>query len=434
MDELNNKYLNIIENNKDKLIKAFCLYYGDEYEEHFLNIWDKITFMWFIPPIIDDIYNAVLISLVKRRINITKNILKYLGFDISNLTLTGTYKNISKNNLGIKIDGVLKEVKKNNIPSIGYLKVLEFLFGSKKYYDLEEKSFFNQNINLFNEEIKEYINEEKEILKEEERYQILIDIRDYIDNLRKNNNLWEVVGSNKDLNKFKRIYPLIKKQIREDYAFQISSSNGHYFVVFPILIIDDHEFIHEVNHAFKSEFLIKDDHGNNVLKSGLSIMVKSDDQDVFMEEVLNDLEAAKITDIFHKLGGRMFNEAEYYGKNKIQNYEKYWPLALEFFNKWEKVIKRASITENMQVLEQYFSKVLYLKYKQYFEDSYKKYGFLEKIDQAWLDQGLMIARRMVDVKNNNDYNYDSYEIIGETKSGILRLREKNSYYSAINNR
>lgn len=413
--KLNQEYIRRIKQNKDLLVEAFTLYYGEKYYKYIKEKIDNIIFFWYIPPKINEIYNYVLDQLILNRIDLTKEIIKSLGGN-EDLKFMGNFSDFRWTIKGFVLDGYVTDV----IGHRDYLPILKSLFGDKGFLDLdyEEMPIYQSP----------YANQGKIEklalkLKKEEIYRILPALKDYCLGLNKKDTikLENVLGTTNPKYLFNeeniRLNRVIQMSIDDSYAFQLFYSLKTNMVGFPILFMEDKEFIHEINHAVKN-ILFTDIQSDMVAsKSGLSITINERRKSTYLEEIINDLEALDITNIFHSLGGSIFKEASLFGKEKCEDFQKYFPLVNDFYDNYLEVIKKASIGENLNYLFSQIDKDAYREYASFVEDTFKK-RFKEELKEEDIREAKRLVRKL-SLINLADYN-----VLGETKSGILRLKKK----------
>lgn len=426
INDLNKEYAKTIKENQELLIKAFTLYYGEKYYTHIKNVINKINFVWYIPPVIDKVYNQVLRFLIRKRIIVTKEILKILDINFEEVRFKGIFKEININHLGIVLDGSITKT----MPSLESLTILKTLFGRKGLFDLDYETMpfmlKSQDLNISFEKkdkLNSYIESIKDSFKNEENYYIMYYLKEYI---TKNNNLknkiwqkpWYVLSNNENINK--NVLKILAKEMGITYAFQTKLANKEIYVVFPILLISDKEFIHEVNHALKTFTLATVNH-SLIEKSGLSLFVNKECQYFLLEEVVNDLEAQEITDIFHSLGGSLFTLAPFLGKDIDQGYQNYFPLIEEFYERFKDLIIDCSLNEDLNVLFKRIDKEKYFKYVKWIENTIASNI---DIDEDIFNESYFLAKNLAKDYEEEDL-LKNYDIIGQTKSGILRVKRNN---------
>ena len=166
----------------------------------------------------------------------------------------------------------------------------------------------------------------------------------------------EVIGSTKDINSF---YYQIKDLVSNShYIFAsnitfFNNNNSIEVVNFPIFLTTDKVLIHEINHVVVRDnmFYIDD---CLIRKDGLEV----DSKYSIFEEIINELSARDITNIFHNIGGSVFNS-----KFEIGNdYEKLFPIVEPFYNKYKDLLKRVRISINHNELYKYIDKDVYDRY------------------------------------------------------------------------
>ena len=167
----------------------------------------------------------------------------------------------------------------------------------------------------------------------------------------------EVIGSNCDMNDERK--NAIKRELSNSplvLASNLTFFNSNDFievVTFPIFITTDRVLFHEINHVVVRENMFYIDDAL-VRKDGLDVDTKYE----IIEEIINELSARDITNIFHKMGGNIFDS-----KIRIGNdYEKLFPIVEPFYDKYKNILKSARISLNHNELFKYIDKDIYDKY------------------------------------------------------------------------
>jgi len=126
---------------------------------------------------------------------------------------------------------------------------------------------------------------------------------------------------------------------------------------------DETALIHEINHAIRSSNLAiytdNDKKERIIIKNGIDIKNSSCNECVEIEEILQHKATLEILDFFHKLGGCISMQQT---SHLISNYEKMFPLIDNFYKKYKTLLKKAAITDNMNIL---FSEIDKEKYEEY---------------------------------------------------------------------
>lgn len=129
------------------------------------------------------------------------------------------------------------------------------------------------------------------------------------------------------------------------------------FIFFPAYLWKDSTIIHEMNHHMTSDdlVLVETDNGSSHIGiSGLNIDgYGSSNQERIIEELINDMSAIEITEIFHSKGGSYLEEN--LSKKSIigeSDYQNNFYLIEKFYTYFKDVIKKARITGNKNLLLQ----------------------------------------------------------------------------------
>ena len=138
--------------------------------------------------------------------------------------------------------------------------------------------------------------------------------------------------------------------------------------IFTSIFSDERVLIHELNHFITSNALglietesewIAGTKYNLMEKTGIQISNGLKAIGEFAEEVINDLAAIEIVNIFHKHGGKM----EYpMLDTTIDEWETFKNAGKPFYEKYKDIIKEARITENKNLLFKYIDKDKFNKF------------------------------------------------------------------------
>lgn len=203
-----------------------------------------------------------------------------------------------------------------------------------------------------------------------------------------------------------------------------TSNNRTLYSVFLALFVSDRTLIHEINHAITStviSMLENDFEKFLIYKTGISVALKDNVNNEEFEEVLNELSAKEITEIFHNLGGCVQKRKVSY-TNSI--YVELFPYVLKFYNKYKDLIKEARITENKNIL---FTKIEKGKYNIYANLIKIKYIIIKKTDLSSLklDYDLDEINSLID---SMDKEYVEEDINGY----IEELRKQGNSVTLLN--
>lgn len=135
------------------------------------------------------------------------------------------------------------------------------------------------------------------------------------------------------------------------------------FISFSQYFYDETALIHEINHAIRSSNLAiyVDNNGKEriITKNGIDIKNSESNECIEIEEIIQHKATLEILDFFHKLGGHISIKPTNHLTSK---YEKMFPLIENFYKKYETILKKAAITDNINVL---FSEIDKDKYEEY---------------------------------------------------------------------
>jgi len=446
----NDEYIQKIEHNKELLIKAFIKYYGSEYEDKIRKSFDKISYFWYISSFNETIRKNISMNILDKELDKMSEIFKILGYDFNscNIKCRLGYLNIDDNKLSINTGKIITTGNKK------LDMILEKLFGEDKICSSTDDSLFNKFLiygfsereelikSIFGDDvsydeglskivqIKEFITENYFYEKEQINNYLYFYIFDEYMNSKANAND-KIVGSIFDSNvtSFERekITEMIPDFINEreiSCSFSATISENINAVVFNALLTSDLNFVHEVNHSVKSSLLvckIGDKGAIHVKKSGICIYDDAALDFDILEEILNDIEASEITNIFHEFGGNLFDDDilkhHYINSN---SYPKFYPLVIRFYTLYKDIIKDASISENMNILYKRVNKEKLLEYAKIIDYVYKNY-LNDEIPLEFIDKANKLIDDMsIDLKS--EVNIDDYiKELEESGKKVQRL-------------
>lgn len=157
------------------------------------------------------------------------------------------------------------------------------------------------------------------------------------------------------------------------------------FIFLPSYIWTDSSIIHEMNHHMTSDelLLIESDSGNShVSISGLNIDgYDSSNEERIIEELINDMSAIEITEIFHKKGGTYVEENINKAIPIESDYNKNFYLVEKFYTHFKDVIKKARITGSKNLLLETCGKENYYQLVNLVNKYYNTEPTPEKIDE-----------------------------------------------------
>lgn len=441
----NDEYIQKIEHNKELLIKAFVKYYGVEFEDKIRTVFNKTNYFWYVSNFNSDIKKKISRIILDKELVKIKEIAQIIGIKINFNNMRCQLGDI---NISDKIS-----ITSGKIITTGDKKVdmiLETLFGEDKLYKDDKNCPFNQFFlydynerervieKIFSSEvsyneglskimqIKEFLTETYPLEKEKlNSYLYFYIFEEYI----KDNS--KIIGSTTD----KTMSVFEKEKIAETVKniiidkkiscpFSVTLSEDIPVVAFNALLTSDLNFIHEINHSIKSSiFAYKMDDSNvsPIKKSGICIYDNDSLNADILEEILNDIEAKEVTDIFHGMGGNLFDEDIL--KHRFMNsnsYPKYYPLVIRFYSLYKDLIKDASITEDANILYKRINKEKFDEYAKFIDYVYKNY-FDDEIPLEFIDKAnKMIDDLSLDLKD--EMNIDDYiKELEESGKKVQRL-------------
>lgn len=478
IDDLNKDYLTRINGNKDKIIEAFVIYYGEEYRKLITNKYNETFFCWYISDFISHIYNDYICkNILEDRIKYTKEILKRLGYNVDEIECkakkgtidkkgekviinSGSIQSVIDKN-GNQLDNILKNLfGKNRVFDFKYSENNLYNFFSlnkKKQEKFIKKVFKNQEKNESIEKIKnaiEYMNSIKEKQDYEKKYIDFYLFDMYINNrkekqnknstlLRKiskdssssikyNNHINRVIGSTNNYifsQDYKNILSSIERHIDKN-PFEKTISQNQRVIVFPILYMNDCNIIHEINHSITSSALvIKEDNNIRTLitKTGIDITGK---KYRLLEELINDRSSIDITEIFHSLGGTIFDKDEY-NIPIINLYEKISPSIESFYQKYKEPLKKCRITENKSLIFKYIDQDIFIEFNNHIKNIVKKIDSKGKASNIKFitEEQIEYANKLVDKmdKKQSVQEISFEELIDELKIKGKKVRILNYF-------
>ena len=98
----------------------------------------------------------------------------------------------------------------------------------------------------------------------------------------------------------------------------------------------------------------------------------SDEKELIFEEVLNERSALDITEIFHQLGGSIYDDANSFDIKMKAFYRDLIPLIEPFYQQYKEIIKEARITSNANILYKYINKDVFNELKDLIGKIFKK--------------------------------------------------------------
>lgn len=244
------------------------------------------------------------------------------------------------------------------------IKKIEFIF----YCDDKEK---NPNFDITSPASKNlsqlktaYLNLVKNVREKTKRYILSPGIKNVL-----SLNMEKVVFTTADLKNFdEEETRRLNENIRENNTCQQSRiKNGNYIqkIYIPLFFAGDKEIIHEIIHAIKRN-IIGIANGFTIDKMGLSAYC----EDAALDEIVTDIEADRIYNIF-KTSGHTITQ-DYFLYEKITSfYDHFKTLIASFYDNFKKQIIDSGLTFNKNRLVKTVGKDNYLKFNEELEELYK---------------------------------------------------------------
>lgn len=181
----------------------------------------------------------------------------------------------------------------------------------------------------------------------------------------------EIIGSTKNIDKYKNIFHKLLCDNKDILGTNINiykNNSISSFVLFPIIMCNDKNLIHEIEHSIVYDILF-DKHNNITFKSGLFL---GKIEEKVIEELINERSAIDICSLFHNIGGNILDIKPI----KLYNtYNNYLPLIENFYIKYLDILKAVRISNNYSLLFKYVNENIY---EEYIKFVYKIYSDMEK--------------------------------------------------------
>lgn len=337
--------------------EAFIKYYGYEYKDIILERLDRTVLVYHLPDIIIYCLFKDIPDFIKKNLEkMTKDILGILGIKVSS-------KEIFDKSYRIELFNFLfgdLHVFNSNISNLGILsfdKEYNDMVSIDKKNKFLKEAFGTVNISI-EDKIKiinciDYIKDNLgEVKNVEDKYYNSKDILEKL-TWRLNNGLFKLevdednflalgdanfVGTNYDfVMKYKTIKDyiyacILRKDNFNPFQFSLPLDDDYLlrFVFLPIFFVNDKDFFHELNHAVRSS-IYKDSNGKLSVKSG--IVMGEDKTNLKMEELLCDISALEIYNIFRSICNDVIFDDDILVGNKIEEsfYEQRYQFVDEFY-------------------------------------------------------------------------------------------------------
>lgn len=181
----------------------------------------------------------------------------------------------------------------------------------------------------------------------------------------------EIIGSTKNIDKYKNIFHKLLCDNKDILGTNINiykNNSISSFVLFPIIMCNDKNLIHEIEHSVVYDILF-DKYNNITFKSGLFL---GKIEEKVIEELINERSAIDICSLFHNIGGNILDIKPI----KLYNtYNNYLPLIENFYIKYLDILKAVRISNNYSLLFKYINENIY---EEYIKFVYKIYSDMEK--------------------------------------------------------
>ena len=367
IDRIANKYvskqISEFERNKNALIDAFTEYYG---EKHRSLITDRINNAKYYPFISNSTASLIddnLYAVVKDLFNKMKQLF--------NIRLVMAFPDFSN---------FMDFCSLNEEEQI---KELSYIFSCNSDKSRELINYINDNIGIDHRLFDDFVT----------LYNFYNTYIDYA----------EIYSNNIDLDVYDHGFDEISSYPCLGLQYESVVFDGKGYKITPNILTsiftNEHVLIHELNHAIVSTpiALVKDKHNEGIVeKGGLFIhgtINGKKEEDI--EEIINDIAASEILDIFHKLGGRI-------NTPMLNDTYKEWEILknanLKFYEKYKDVIKEARITDNKNLLFRYIAKDKYNEYVSLLNQLLKNNGNVNTDISDMMQQLVdMMDREYVDI-------------------------------------
>lgn len=181
----------------------------------------------------------------------------------------------------------------------------------------------------------------------------------------------EIIGSTKNIDKYKNIFHKLLCDNKDILGTNINiykNNSISSFVLFPIIMCNDKNLIHEIEHSIVYDILF-DKYNNITFKSGLFL---GKIEEKVIEELINERSAIDICSLFHNIGGNILDIKPI----KLYNtYNNYLALIENFYIKYLDILKAVRISNNYSLLFKYINENIY---EEYIKFVYKIYSDMEK--------------------------------------------------------
>lgn len=251
-------------------------------------------------------------------------------------------------------------------------------------------------------------------------------LHDFIKNYKYHSNFVKIVGDiekeDEEYRKDKEKYILLNQStpgFEHPYVNQNGETNGKVFISLTAYLSSDIVLIHELSHAIRNEVLAFSD-DIPISRYGIETFSNTG---IHLEEVINQMCTLEVEEIFHNLGGKISPKIMPSFNN---SYEQYFPYVRYFYEKYKPLLKKAILTDNLNLFYQTIDKEKFEQYKNLIEEQFDK----GRISNDWenvADQCLKLVDEMAIPIHNEDMKSYIAEL---QKNGRIKKKlhfDENSY-------
>ena len=252
------------------------------------------------------------------------------------------------------------------------------------------------------------------------------DLHDFIKNYKNHSNFVKIVGDiekeSKEYKKNKERYILLNPSttgFEHPYINQNKETNGKVFISLTSYLNSDVALIHELSHSIRNEVLaISDDY--DVSRNGIET---PSDTGIHLEEAINQMCSLEVEEIFHNLGGQISPKSM---PNFNNSYEQYFPYVRYFYEKYKPLLKKAVITDNLNIFYQRIDKEKFEQFKALIKEQFDK-GSVSNDWENIAEQCLKLVDEMAIPIHNEDMKEYIAELQKQGKIKKILNFDENSY-------
>lgn len=462
--DYNKAFFKNLESKKNIVIDAFIEYYGENYREKITQDINSVKIISFMPKSSKIICErAIRANMFEESLQNTYQILSLLGLPKIDIVTNGQIGKVKEENGVIKIlDSEISEVYNESNEKIDEL--LSFIFGSTNLFNYNYNN--NTIYNFFSYDEEKQKNIVKKIFKSDIINPDIINkiksVISYMDNLKARthgdekyitatilyNNYKKKRNNNSIL---KRIVGSNSKTIPEDFDnLGDDPSTVTYpeesYIALPIFITRDDHFIHEMNHVVTSSILATIDEDYLIEKTGIDAFntkdiigsnQSKDNPSDTLGELINDRMAQDITNIIHKKGTYIFDEANTYDIPMEFPYKIMLPLIEDFYQKYKDLLKEVNITNNQRLLYTKIDKEALKEFRNFIAEVYVEvYQKNKKLTKEQINKAKYYTKRLerkpYEMMDSEEYlkelETNGYKITRlNKKDGVRRLTKKKTF-------